>query len=404
MRCWAPRPGNRQSYSDPNEQEKLRRALQQELTAGVAIPAEMYPVTTNNPLNMFGPIKNVMPMHYAVGLIGKTGNHLRSDCLDFDYGAAAASSSLGDPAGCNFFRASFQPVQKVARCVQAKIEADPYWHLWNKIFDHVAWGAKDPDNDFGHGVEAATVSAEARRHLNGTGLLSWDLTEPRVIGDTMAAWRSSNRWFGCDKIRIFHRTMEILKHVELQDWDLMDSVLRVGSVGAVREELRKAFLDTMTVPPESPIPALTNATVEAISGECFGLDAALHDEPISDETALLKESMQCLPLIWDKVEVPGAPRTMLWPTDWDPPIEHRLQVPPLCARVALAGLVRNFTRAEYPSGARLIQLTSKEKHSDRFCFDPHYAQCKNFKNCWHQTMFRHMGKINPTCQAKDPNE
>merc|ERR1719440_1912204 len=67
----------------------------------------------------------------------------------------------------------------------------------------------------------------------------------------------------------------------------------------------------------------------------------------------LKESLRCLPLMWESVEIAGLPLSGIVPNQKTRATATRVSDPfklqhPLCGRMAFAGLTRPFSRTKYP--------------------------------------------------------
>jgi hypothetical protein len=189
--------------------------------------------------------------------------------------------------------------------------------------------------------------------------------------------------------------VEFIQAVEHSDVDWSN----ITTSTEIKDLIFKSLEVTFTVPDKSEYTRIHNDTLDSIAKECFRLPGNL-SEPVPEETLVIRESTACFPLTWDAVEIPGQPKQALWQTDWDPPVETEYKTtPPICGRMALAGLTRQFTRTTYPWNLELLKYSSWPDVEDDYCLNPSKAQCKNFKQCWQRWMNNHVRTVHPLCET-----
>merc|ERR1719335_1891920 len=112
--------------------------------------------------------------------------------------------------------------------------------------------------------------------------------------------------------------------------------------------------------------------------------------------------MHCLPLMWDKIEVPGPPWPQVWSATSSFPGDRATwravdQFPahPVCGRLAAALNVREMFRAPYPDPslwnmhnpgvvADVFNKASPwwlERHTLDYCLQPDTAVCTSYTVC-----------------------
>merc|ERR1711879_808387 len=167
--------------------------------------------------------------------------------------------------------------------------------------------------------------------------------------------------------------------------------------------LRKRILSTVAVPVDSKVPALKQTTVDRMIKQCFKVNAPSTSLVMSQaQPAILKESLRCMPLMWDYVAVPSLPRTALWPRQYPAPDNTKYEGKhPLCGRIAMAGLVRQFSRTTYPFDMKLLKGVVLPGVSEHQCLTITEAQCYNFRNCWVHFLEHAMGSIHEHCARHD---
>lgn len=383
-RCWKPSPENRALYEDAATQAAMKAEIASLLDPlGYWPELPMFPTIMENPLVAFigG---NVGPNHYTIGLTnshrmeGVPPNPPTSYCQEFDY--TASSNGTVDAAGCRLFKASFQPMQALVRCIMPLVREDRYKQLWHKV----AEAAENNPN----------ASAAAHQALREDKHVEWLLTELRTEGRN--GWNEGSlgymvlQWMECRKngactrwFDEFERAAEIMKQVELDSWEGLDQ-------DGIRELLRKRILSPLAAPAASNPPALQESTVDSIIGQCFHQTA----QP-NHHSLYLKESLRCLPLMWDFVQIPALPQTALWMRKWPEKVHQEFRhVHPLCGRLALAPLARSFSRSKYPLNWKLLRFN---RFTSNKCLTETGAHCINFKDCWAKFLTKHVGIAHDFC-------
>jgi len=199
----------------------------------------------------------------------------------------------------------------------------------------------------------------------------------------------------CQRNHIWERMVEFIQAVENSDIDWSN----VTTSKDIKYLIFKSLAVTFTIPDKSHYTRIHNDTLDSIAEKCFGLPGDL-SEPVPEETLMIREATACFPLTWDAVDIPGEPKQALWQTDWAPPVETEYKAtPPICGRMALAGLTQQFTRTPYPWNTDLLRYSSWTEVSDRYCMNPKKAQCKNFKQCWQKWMNNHVRTVHPLCET-----
>jgi len=77
-----------------------------------------------------------MAHHWISAIIPDIEKAPSSQCIEFDY--SSALNTTHDPSGCFFFRRSFEPTQKLVKCVEGALESSRSWKGRRAIMG--AWG------------------------------------------------------------------------------------------------------------------------------------------------------------------------------------------------------------------------------------------------------------------------
>lgn len=376
VRCWRPNPGNRDSYKDPAVQKEMLDSLNG-LFKNSANPY-LHPDVMYSSLGLL--TQTGIAKHHTVGLTNQYSGTGTSWCQEFEYGSSP--TNMLDQAGCNFFTASFQKVQELTACIMPLINDDMFKQLWIKIGEVV----KDNPND---------STFDLRDRLGRDPYVEWLMTftngvlKFNPLADLVKSWQTcaDNKacaWWQTD----FERAIEIIKQVEQDSWEGLDT-------SAIRAMLKRRVLSSLGAPPDGDLPALQEGTVEKIVSKCFKVPAAGPPQDL-----VLKESLRCTPMMWDSVQIPALPNTALVPRrdrteEESGPSQELSHIHPLCGRIALAGLVRQFSRTKYPTRSwKLLRLLPMSDHT---CLVVTGAQCINFKDCWMGFLRNHVGKIHEKC-------
>eukprot|EP00930_Biecheleria_cincta_P091614 TRINITY_DN8121_c0_g1_i1.p1 TRINITY_DN8121_c0_g1~~TRINITY_DN8121_c0_g1_i1.p1 ORF type:complete len:955 (-),score=115.92 TRINITY_DN8121_c0_g1_i1:297-3161(-) len=70
-------------------------------------------------------LTSYLPHHWIAAIVPDIEKKPSSHCLEFDYDGS--HNGTDDPNGCLFFRRSFQPTQKLTKCVQRALEHSKSW-------------------------------------------------------------------------------------------------------------------------------------------------------------------------------------------------------------------------------------------------------------------------------------
>eukprot|EP00929_Paragymnodinium_shiwhaense_P068670 TRINITY_DN3457_c0_g2_i1.p1 TRINITY_DN3457_c0_g2~~TRINITY_DN3457_c0_g2_i1.p1 ORF type:complete len:429 (-),score=45.21 TRINITY_DN3457_c0_g2_i1:350-1636(-) len=325
--------------------------------------------TLERRLQSFGGLSKILPYHRAVALTSNRdtlipeGQYLPdSHCFEFDYSSYRPGDP--DPHGCAFFKKSFQPLQKMRRCIISKLNSSPTWLKYKAVADEIRADRK-------------------------TGSMVGENTQ--VVGNDETTWNVDVAVL-FDSIR---RADEMVKQVSFKDWQNWPS-------GVIKEVERKIKRTVIT---KSRTSLLEAETVTAIREECFLVTAdSIPDMPNGAEAFMLKNAMPCYQLMWDQVEVAGAPElpTSNAATMWDPAMKHpsRLDkehyVPPICARAALSLVAEKQKRGgKYSMFHCLFKCPSWET-----CMAPKAFNCICLACCW-QAALRRMCELNAGCCDSD---
>ena len=204
-----------------------------------------------------------------------------------------------------------------------------------------------------------------------------------------------------------HRVYEMIKAVSLEGLD--------GAASETLQRLRKALRISVTKPAKSLFEQIDGATEQEVL-QCFKLSDT---SQVSQDARRLHEASQCFPLMWDKVQMAGPP----YPQVWDggmrfselPDIQawDAFQVHPVCARLSLAFMAAEMSRAPYPNitgdgwsvsafwdSAFKANPWWLQQHLVDYCLQPDTAVCTSFTVCWGM-LLRHVTKlIHPFCDEK----
>jgi len=379
MRCWRPAPGNRDSYEDPALQAEMVAQLTRDLEPIAPWPKlDLYPTLSSNPIAM-----TTLAKHWTVGITGIHAPHVpTSRCQEFDYSTYGPGQGV-DPAGCGFFKKSFEPVQEVASCIMPKLREDPYKQLWTQVA-----AAAEKGHEANKTLPDMIKGLTDHKHIQ---YLMSVLPEEHVDFSTMIPEWNAARWPGFSVFRYlsdYQRAIEIMKQVEHDSWEGHDAA-------GIRRLLHWRILSTIATPFGSVTPALKESTVSAIMDECFKVPEDASYEAVSK--SLLKESLRCGPIMWDKLEVSGSPLTALWIMQHNnhPETERKIQHP-VCARAAISAMARQFARIKYPLNWKISRILPV---SNETCLTMTAASCINFKDCFNSFMDNHMGKVAELCSS-----
>jgi len=393
VQCKMPSPFNTSAYKDPWLQAEVFRELYDSVDSllsgypeGQALP--LHPEGTEAEIGFMGGIfegdgvfadQHWTPKHQTAGIINDASGDT-SRCFEFDY---SAGPEVPDPAGCRFFKETFSPLKGLTKCIQEKVKTDPYRILWEKF---AYWNEKHED-----------VADVARRILkDATKLFGEGLPETGInmtsLEHEVANWRKCD--FKCKYMDPFARTHEMIKRVAFKNWASL-------SIDKVKDVLRRKVVETRSAPFEAALPTLTDGTVDALIGECFKVPLNAGPDVVPREAMMLKEAMPCVPLMWDRVEVPGPPFLPLWYSGGRPDVHISFpKVHPICGRIALTGLL-HFNKVAYPINlVRQAFFTFQKEIDDSYCLNPDYSTCQNFAACWERVMELYMGVVHPRCAGR----
>lgn len=409
VQCKMPSPFNTSAYKDPWMQAEVFRELYDSVDSllsgypeGQALP--LHPEGTMSEIGFMGGIfegdgvfadQHWTPKHQAAGIINDGVSGSTSRCFEFDY---SAGPEAPDPAGCHFFKETFSPLKGLSLCIQEKVKADPYAKLWEKL-SYWNYHAGENVTDVAQKLmkEAEKIFGASEVEKTGVNMTSLE----HEVGN----WRKCG--FRCKYMSSFSRAMEMIKRVAFKNWATL-------SIDKVKAILRRKVVETRSAPFEletgkAVLPRLTDATVDALVGECFKMplnpvttmpfNAGLGRIP--HEAMLLKEAMPCVPLMWDRVEVPGPPFLPLWFSGGRPEVHTSFpQAHPICGRIALTGLM-HFNKVAYPLNlVRQAFFTFSKEIDDAYCLNPDYSTCQNFASCWERVMELYMGMVHPRCAGR----
>jgi len=227
-------------------------------------------------------------------------------------------------------------------------------------------------------------------------------------------------------------------------YELLKSVARVDlsnlGIADARRAVAEAAQATLTQPRRSKIAALDPHSESQILS-CYGLeepptedveeeatDTILPQEgatprpggaAVPEQALLTHEASRCLPLMWDKLEVPGPPYPQVWEASGSFPGDNlrevdELKVHPLCSRLGLALNHWEMFGAPYPDpnewepGSKFKLSTGLDafhkgsprwiaKHFMDYCLNPDTAVCTSFTVCW-AALTRHVTRlVHPYC-------
>lgn len=400
MRCWRPRPGSRDVYWDRGAQSEMKKELEEALhDNGHESARTTYPIVMAD-----NTVFHTTVRHTFIGVVNRVRGQQTNFCQEFDYSGAEPGKL--DKYGCGFFKASFQPLQQLTKCIMRKMDVDPYRKLWSAVTSIVV--------DTGKGNRIKNVSADSLYDdtVKNNKFVREESERLSVNLKSMIHQMKQCPHPACvNYFGRYDRAYEIIKQVEWDSWEGLrsDEVFKLLDV---------RLKSTLTTPVESDPPSLTEATRHSIMTECFEVYDSR--EKVSDAAAFLKESLACHPLMSDYQQVPHPPRRALWPRYWpDFNVPEVLEawkkgegdnhgasitkefqdVHPLYARIALAGLLPSFSRSEYPFkhlnfwylGRDVMPSIWKTEDSDCLTLDT--SHCLTFVNCWKRFLSKHVREI-----------
>ena len=211
-----------------------------------------------------------------------------------------------------------------------------------------------------------------------------------------------------------HRIYEMIKAVSQESLDV--------EAPEVLRRVRAALRRTVTQTAYSQFQQIDRSTEQNIL-QCYDLPVATALR-ISSSARHLHEASQCLPLMWDKAQMaPPLPQVFdgnihfqYWP---DIEALDTFQVHPVCARLSLAFMASEMSKAPYPNitegkwwwtalsapGALWDSAFKAnpwwlKNHLLDYCLHPDTAVCTSFTVCW-AMLLRHVTKlIHPFCDEK----
>jgi len=367
-RCYD--PGRDWDVSTAEGEAAWEAPLKSAVQSARGLPEMPHAQALKRPINRYaqkvGPLAQLLPWHRAVGLTSQRrteappGQFMAdSHCFLFDYESFREGDP--DPHGCGFFRRSFQPLQQLRQCIVKKLEADPAWQAYT--------------------ATAGRILGALRDHSRVTD-------NPAVLDEEERTIAQASVDVAFDSIR---RADEIVKTVAFKPWEAMTAG---EAAKLVEQKISKTVVTT------SKTAVLGKETVEAIRKECFlvsGEDAAA----LPERTVTLKRALPCYELMWDQVEVAGAPEQPMSNaiTMWDKSlveparVEMDYDTPPVCARAAVALVVEKQKRApeRYSSTSCIAKAPSWKD-----CMAPKNFNCICFQMCWRRALER-VCEVEPGC-------
>lgn len=386
--AWSPDESKKVAYEeigrcrDPGSQwkwngqakAKWEPAFGEAIKQARADPNGPHAQTLQRPLtSIFGIFARALPYHAAVQLTTDRMKEVSegqffpdSRCFAFDY--EKFSSGDADPHGCGFFKKSFQPLQKLRQCIINKLDSSSDWKAY----------------------EAVATRIRTAERAGSREPVDLSIRDNNGIVITNA---SHELWLARDSIR---RADEMIKAVSFNDWQELD-------MESIKKEVVRKIKKTIATTSKQSV--LKEEAIAAIRRDCFlvGDDVSADDE-IPRELATLKNAMPCYQLMWDQVEVPGAPAQPLMNaiTMWDPllgfdtTVKREHHVPPICARAAAALVAERQKRA--PGRYSALACTRKCP-SWKGCMHPKTFNCICFACCFEKALSR-VCEMNEGCCNK----
>ncbi|CAJ1345395.1 unnamed protein product [Effrenium voratum] len=289
-----------------------------------------------------------------------------------------------------------------------------------------------------------SVELETRmKHMKDTGKLSISEYQPQPPEGSEVVANFS------EEVRIFlaaeaaHEDAATWLDTRDRSYELIKSVALAELSEALedaREAVRRAMRKSCTQPSKSKFDQIDGPTEHKIL-QCYGLQESapkrernggrglpgldleklrdlqldLHESESSlqelaaakvpSEVLVLHEASRCLPVMWDKVQIPGLPLPQVWDAakgfPGAPGIElvDSFQVHPVCARLSLAMIAHEMSKVPYPIGwSSTFDLMKKgnpqwiSRHLLHYCLSPDSAVCTSFTVCW-ALILRHVTKL-----------
>jgi len=322
------------------------------------------PLTTA--VKKVGLFARMLPHHQAVSLttdrlkiVPEGQSWADSHCFAFDY----SKDNVEDPHGCGFFRKSFQPLQKLRRCILERLDKSSEWKAYAAMSRNVVAGRSKAAREVDNPLEVEDYDEDL---LNGTDIVKYTF----------------------DGIR---RADEMIKYVAFKDWQ---------SIGTgIINEVERKIAETIITADDSAL--LEEEIVSNIRSDCFLVKADTW-EGISQPAKSLKRSLPCYQLMWDQVEVSGGREKPLSNaiTMWDESLRYPSQTltdfatPPVCSRAAVA-LIAERTKNAPEKFSNTACLTKGEKSWYK-CLHPRHFNCICFGHCYKRALEK-MCEVNSGC-------
>eukprot|EP00746_Dinoflagellata_sp_MGD_P022671 gnl/MRDRNA2_/MRDRNA2_15305_c0_seq1.p1 gnl/MRDRNA2_/MRDRNA2_15305_c0~~gnl/MRDRNA2_/MRDRNA2_15305_c0_seq1.p1 ORF type:complete len:436 (-),score=62.89 gnl/MRDRNA2_/MRDRNA2_15305_c0_seq1:25-1287(-) len=373
---------------DPEKSELSQERLE-ELRKAANKKSDSYVQSLNRPLgmfkNLFGflDVSRIVPYHSSVQLttqrktdITKDMDYPDSHCSVFEYpDDDNAPITADDPHGCGLFRRSFKKLKKTHQCIQDKLKASAKWKEYRTLAQKVVLARR----------------AKSRNAENPANVDAGDVQNVPELQKHLKSCETSGKCVLMDTIR---RADEIMKNVGFKNWEKMKSDI------ALIAYVKKKIHETVSLKLDKW--ELEDDTVNGISKECFKLSESMSSRT---EASAIKHVLPCLPLMWDQVEVSGAPekplsnaasmfdRSLVTGTDIKDDFPN---IPPVCGRIALGFMHHPMTHTKSGKYSATYGVSKYSTMKWKDCVAPTSFNCVVFEKCWHVALSRACD-ITPGC-------
>lgn len=404
LRCWNPQDNPKQFryYTDHRAAVEMLRVLPNALQWDEN-PIRPHPAWEKKSLQSLpAGVREAAPKHQVATMLKGEGVVYQesSNCLEFPY--SDTEENVYDNLGCNFFRRSFQPVQELHRCIKGVLTEDVWWNFWQLV-----------------GIEGTGGSDAALVADLKTDLMTKAGTDPKlksamdILAQEVENFKGCKAKWDCQHLSLDERSFEIINRVAFKDWSEFD-----WKHDQVKKKVMATVVFTRTAPETTSKKGGPTRTVELVLAPesvgqilgCYKLmdpagqsDLTTTNAFVSSDAVKTKEASRCLPVMFDRAEVPGPPIQPIWrpvPSWKAQSSKPYTDKHALCGRVALAALADPFRKARYPEWYNLPVHTAQPVFSLTYCMSGAEGSCRTFAYCWAMWLEYVVGIVAEDCGPK----